>query len=140
MTSVKLPFSPKTELSRSLLSSIPKKIFLCLENLQQDQSRPFTYGPFVWINAGDHGLLSHVSVDEIIQIAWTGEVSNIETVCASDERFETIEQHLEWFTSVEKRIYDELERFEVELWTEDDSVPEISHEQLVDYQNKDENN
>jgi hypothetical protein len=138
MSSINLPFKPQSELSRSLLSSIPKKIFLWLENLQQDQTRPFTHGPFVYMNAGDHGLLSHIGGDEIIQIAWTGEAPNIETVCASDRRFEEIEFNLEWFTTVENRIYNEMERFEQEISAQDASFPKISKQQLI-HQAKNEN-
>lgn len=122
MRTVTLPMSPETELSRSLLSSVPKKIHLWLQNLGWDETRVFRHGPLVYINSGDGGLITYVRADSVLQIAWTGDPESVSEISTNEPLFCRIEDSLELFTSIEVRLYRELEEYESSLNSSGDSA------------------
>jgi hypothetical protein len=111
-------FEPKNDLSKELLRSIPRKVNAWLENLKQPITGPGELGPLRWNFGPDSGSIIYEDVDGMesyAQIIWHGPVNNIETIYGSDERFEDLTQDLSFFTTLEKNIYDELEKLQRSL-------------------------
>jgi|SRR5579859_408577 len=102
------PFYPKDDFSKQLLLSIPSKVSKWLELLNQDTTGE--YGELAWNYTPEGGtiIFANESNERFVQIWWDYQ-DGVVTICGSDERFEDISSHLEFFTAVEFSIYDELE-------------------------------
>jgi hypothetical protein len=101
-------FVPETDFSRNMLETIPRKVKFWLESLNQPMNS--TYGLLTWDFEGEIDTIVLDADDCFFQI-WVGE----EGVSASDERVERIENNLDFFAKLEKRIYDELTRLQLEM-------------------------
>jgi len=115
------PFYPKDEFSKKMLASIVTKVSKWLENLQQESTGE--YGELVWNATPDGGTIIYAneSKDRFIQIWWdvvvafTQEEVGTISICGSDKRFEDVANNLEFFTAVERSIYNELEALQLAI-------------------------
>lgn len=108
-------FSPNDDLSFSLLKSIPRKAFHWLNRLEQDLAEPGSYNCLSWNFSVDCGKLSYADQSTSFSVSWVGNVDNPDEVQSSDDRACDIGNNLDWFTTIEKLIYDELLAFEIYL-------------------------
>lgn len=115
-------FSPNDELSFSLLKSIPRKAFHWLNRLEQDLAEPGSYNCLSWKFSVDCGKLSYADEDTSFSMSWSGNVDDLEHVQMSDDRACDIGSNLDWFTTIEKLIYDELLAFEIYLSHADSAI------------------
>lgn len=116
------PFYPKDDFSKGMLSSIVKKTSKWLENLNQETTGEF--GELGWNYTPDGGTIvfANQSPDRFIQIWWdvvvafTQEDVGTIGICGSDKRFEDIANNLDFFTAVERSIYNELTILQIQFY------------------------
>lgn len=104
-------FTPQDELSTSLMKSIPRKVFHWLQRLEYDFAQSGSCGELSWKISPDCGKLT-ISKDATVSISWSGHADTPTDIQGSDSRFCDISNNLDWFTQVEKNIYDELDAHE----------------------------
>lgn len=116
-----LNFTPRDSLSKELLKSIPKKHYMWLANIGyplygngECDGLTWSYDTDIsWIKIHSSGIV----------ISWTGAPDNPKWIAGSDSRFENIIDNIAFFVSVEKSIYDELEKLQI-LRDQLNSTPE----------------
>jgi hypothetical protein len=103
-------------LSKTLVTSIPRKILFWLQNLNQDISQPQLYGDLR--TDFDVGRGSVELVDGLL-ISWTGDISEMHrmpsSLWVSDQDFTNVGSVLSKFVDVEHNFYSNLEKFEKAL-------------------------
>lgn len=104
-----------TELSKSLIASIPKKTVTWLNNLHEDLTDTFTRGS-LRVTVTELGGEIQLTADELIQIYWEGDATDPLCVTGDNKKFENLEMNLDWFANVEDRIYTEIQRHEDDLY------------------------
>lgn len=108
-------YYPHTPLSKQLLSSIPKKVFNWLTQLDIEwQGHPGSAGDLEWQDEFDYGHLQVNFHGKKVRISWEGSPDDISEISGSEEYFEDIDHNLDMFTALEKHIYDELQILEDE--------------------------
>jgi hypothetical protein len=108
-----IPHEPKTEFSKNLLKSVPRKVCAWLQLMNQESSGE--YGFLKWNFTPENGTIIYENnnVQDFFQVWW-----NIEddSVAATDERIENLETNLSYFVTVEQKIYDELLQLQKEIY------------------------
>ena len=111
-------YYPQDSLSTELLKSIPKKVFVWLENLGVDLTEPGQDGWLRWTfdEANNNGTIIYYDpiIDDLTQIWFDGSALDPTAICGSDERFTDIQSNLTFFAEVERKIYAELELMQEE--------------------------
>jgi hypothetical protein len=105
-----LNFVPKDSISKQLLKSIPRKFVTWMENIDHDQINKGKFGDLEWRVDTDKSWVTVLSRD--ITVRWSGSHNNPSWIAGSDPAFENIVDNLDFFVSVEKSIYDELEKLQ----------------------------
>lgn len=103
-------FVAKDGVSRQLLKSVPRKFIAWLDNIGFPTYGNDSFGDIVWSLDLEKSWVKVKSSD--ITISWTGSASSPNWVAGSDPRFESIIDNMDFFVSVEKSIYDELEKLQ----------------------------
>lgn len=111
-------FMPETELGRNMLLSIPKKVRAWLDGMGEFK-KPFTgrHGNLEWAIYNSSSKLSSILIDgeEPFCICWEGKWENMYSPRGTGEWLKQLENNLDKFIALEKRIYDELELFQHEV-------------------------
>lgn len=105
-----LNFVPKDSVSKQLLKSIPRKFVAWLENIGHDVIEEEEFGDLVWRLDLDKSWITILSRE--ITVSWSGSPESPAWIAGSDPAFENIPDNMEFFVSVEKSIYDELEKMQ----------------------------
>jgi len=124
-------FSPNDEISFSLLKSIPRKAFHWLSRLEQDLADAGSYEHISWKFSLDCGKFTYANDSLSFSMSWSGDIDDIQEIQASDERACDITNSLDWFTAIEKGIYDQLSSFEQYLNSSDEAtVPSLASKNI----------
>lgn len=105
-----LNFVPKDAVSKQLLKSIPRKFVAWLENMGHDQIDEGEFGDLVWRVDLDKSWITILSRE--ITVSWSGSPESPSWIAGSDPAFENIVDNMDFFVSIEKSIYDELEKLQ----------------------------
>lgn len=105
-------FKPKDDLSKKLLISIPKKLAALFDRMNLKQDHDYVCESVSWHVSKKMGWVKFTvtGFDEDFMIEWTGNYLNPKTISGSDQRFEYLTDNLDFFVSVERAIYDALEK------------------------------
>ena len=113
------PHEVEDEFSKTMVSSIPKKVAEWLARLEQDLTKKFTYlsknkSSFIFTVSPEGGILEYDNCEDDYHVAlwWSGRVYEIEGISVSDSVITDVKNNLDYFVNVEKRIYNILEEFE----------------------------
>lgn len=106
-------------LSEELLRSIPKKVYLWLDELPEVTDREVgQHGNLKWDFSSETGTIQYgdpdCDDDLYIQIWWEGEPIDPENIRTSSENLENISHNMDFFVKVEESIYAELESLQTE--------------------------
>lgn len=113
---------PRTEMGRNLLLSIPRKVRDWLSNMGRF-SFDGDYNELSWHFRNSQVKVSSILLDDDhpVEIFWEGVFENMYTPRGTEEWFSDIEQNLDKFVALEKRIYDQLEMLQREV--NEENVP-----------------
>jgi hypothetical protein len=108
-------YFPQDPLGEMLIKSIITKTALWLHNLEQEQTGE--YGLLEWNFDPQGGAITFGIFDETdyICIAWAGPAAEPVAPAMTDPRIERAALNLQYFTEIEKSIYDALAAFEKDL-------------------------
>lgn len=125
-------YYPKDDLSKQLLASIPRKVYLWLVHLSGEKIRNEhgefeatgelstkvgNFGRLSWDFAGEQQCIiieeDETGTEETVRIWWCEKAFNPTFVCGTEKWMEDISSNLDQFIQLERRIYDQIEALAV---------------------------
>jgi hypothetical protein len=121
-------YYPKDNISRSLLASVPRKVYVWLMHLDAEMKADAdgnpeptgrlnrmvgNFGRLAWDFASEQQSImieeDPAGTEDTIRIWWCDSPTNPNFTCGTEKWMEDISNHLPEFMRFEKRIYDQLE-------------------------------
>jgi hypothetical protein len=110
MTEITNQYLPTDTFTIELLATIPKKVALYLAQMKILASKEFKSRDLSWKIEKHAGWIQHDGRFDTFRLSWTGPSIAAEDIRCSDARVMEEPLNLDFFISIERLIYDELER------------------------------
>lgn len=109
-------YAPINQLSKQLLHSIVKKVFLWVQYLGLDTANG-SYEGLTWHFPmdGDCYLDADLGNGNVFHIEWDRNLVKPTKITGNHKNVLDIPNHLDWFVDIEKTIYDTMEKLAAEI-------------------------
>lgn len=104
-------YTPSKDLDKTLLASIPTKVFKWLNLIGVDTTKMGEFENLEWDFNNDKNNFLRLS-SKAIEFEWDGNILENPPVFCNDEKALDISTNLEWFVDIEFSIYQRIEKLE----------------------------